>query len=102
MFSRQNKLGETHMLGQVAKKHAEPCGLQQDGDLLANNWEAICKVGATSLKVPNVKGHATYEDISDGESTMEHDIGNEEADELADRGSEEHAGSLFSKPALLD
>ena len=53
-----------------------------------------------SLRVTKIKGHATYEDISEGKNTLRDKECNDKSGELADRGNDGHGGKAFMKVAL--
>ena len=66
----------------------KPWGLQKDGDLWEQAWNAVRARGADSQRLRKVKGHATAEDVAAGRSTEEDRIGNDRSDTNADRGVE--------------
>jgi hypothetical protein len=64
----------------------KPWGLQTDGDLWEQAWNAVRMRGAGSQTLRKVKGHATIADIAAGRSTKEDRIGNDRSDTNADKG----------------
>ena len=67
-------------------------GVQVDGDLWEQAWNAVLSRGIGNQYLTKVKGHATEEDVSKGLATREDREGNDNSDKLADKGVEEVAG----------
>ena len=67
-------------------------GLQVDGDLWEQAWNAVLSRGIGNQYLRKVKGHATEEDVSKGLATSEDREGSDKSDNLADKGVEEVAG----------
>ena len=63
-------------------------GLQVDGDLLKNTWEATLIRGPAAHCLTKAKGHATKEDVEKGIATAKDKLGNDEADKCATKGVE--------------
>ena len=63
----------------------KPWGLQVDGDLWQQAWEAVLKRGIGNQTLRKVKGHATEQDVAKGLSTQEDRDGNDNSDKLADK-----------------
>ena len=60
-------------------------GLQKDGDLLQQAWNAVVQRGPSNQSLRKVKGHTTKEDIQKGISKEGDKEGNERSDENADK-----------------
>ena len=67
-------------------------GLQVDGDLWEQAWNAVLIRGIGNQYLRKVKGHATEEDVSSGIAPSEDRECNDNSDKLADNGVEEVAG----------
>ena len=61
-------------------------GLQKDGDLWKNMWEATLIRGPRAHCITKVKGHATKEEVDKGIATAKDKKGNDQADECATKG----------------
>ena len=66
----------------------KPWGLQTDGDLWKNMWNATLIRGPKAHFITNVKGHATAEDVGKQLATQRDKDGDDEADDCATRGVE--------------
>ena len=62
--------------------------LVSDGDLWQHFYEAVEAKGAHAVRLTWVKGHANEEHIASGITTQTNKAGNDEADKIADIGSE--------------
>ena len=67
-------------------------GLQTDGDLWQQAWEAVVKRGACNQTIRWVKGHATDEDVKAGRTTQKDKHGNQKNDDYANKGVENIKG----------
>ena len=74
-------------------------GLQTDGDLWEQAWQAVLKRGSSNQRLRKVKGHATEEDVEKGVATREDKVGNDNSDTLADKGAQEVQGAGLVKLA---
>ena len=72
-------------------------GLQVDGDLWEQAWNAVLSRGIGNQYLMQVKGHATEEDVSKGLATSDDREGNDISDKLADNGVEQVAGIRLVK-----
>ena len=63
-----------------------PLSLVKDGDLLATIHSMLCLRGIDTVKVSNVKGHATQAMVDNGDVRIEDLVGNDGADAAADLG----------------
>ena len=61
-------------------------GLQKDGDLWKNMWEATLIRGPRAHCITKVKGHATKEEVDKRIATAKDKKGNDQADECATKG----------------
>ena len=73
----------------------KPWALQQDGDLWQIMDDIIKAKGPQSLRVTWTKGHATEEHIQQGKSTPLRKLGNDKADQAADKGVGQHTDGLL-------
>ena len=64
----------------------KPSPLQKDGDLIAYIQGIVEKRGRSTVKVANVKGHASDEMVANGSVRRQDKDGNEAADRAADLG----------------
>ena len=69
-------------------------GLQGDGDLWQQFWQLVRARGANTVKVTKVKGHATEQQVEEGKVRTEDKEGNDNADQAADQGVNQHARGL--------
>ncbi len=76
----------------IGNPFGKPWGLQVDGDLWEQAWEAVLKRGWGNQTLRKVKGHATEDDIEKGTSNREYTRGDDLSDELADKAVEAIAG----------
>ena len=58
----------------------------KDGDLLATIHSMLCLRGSDTVKVSEVKGHATRAMVASGDVRVEDLVGNNGADAAADLG----------------
>ena len=65
----------------------KPWSLQTDGDLWGQVWEAVVARGAKSQALGKVKAHASEEDVVQGKVRRQDKLGNDWADDLAERGA---------------
>ena len=63
-----------------------PLPLMKDGDLLATIHSMLCLRGSDTVKVSEVKGHATRAMVASGDVRLEDLVGNNGADAVADLG----------------
>ena len=64
----------------------EPWGMQPDGDLWEQAWQAVLRRGAENQRIRKVKGHATEADVQNGTATRKDKDGNHYSDQNADKG----------------
>ena len=64
----------------------KPWGLQTDGDLWKNMWDATLIRGPKAHCITKVKGHATAKDVGNQLATQRDKEGNDEADDCATKG----------------
>ena len=82
----------THKPSREKNPIGKPWGMQADGDLWEQVWQAILKRGAANQQIRKVKGHATSEDVQAGRSTVDDKTGNDKSDANADKGVQSIAG----------
>jgi hypothetical protein len=74
-------------------------GLQTDGDLWEPVWIAVLKRGAKNQDLRKVKGHATEQQVQEGQATRADKVGNDKSDDLADDGVRDIGGRGLVKLA---
>jgi ribonuclease HI len=89
----------TELLNGIVPRRKRPWGIQTDGDLWAIMDKIIKVKGSESIKVTWVKGHATQKHIDEGTSTPLLKQGNDKADNLANKGVQEHVGGVMQLAA---
>ena len=81
----------SHLHGGCGKNpFRKPWGLQADGDLLEQAWEAVLQSGHAAQTLTKVKGHATEEQVNKGLVRPCDKSGNDWADDFANRGALQH------------
>ena len=65
----------------------KPWGLQADGDLWEQAWEAVLQRGPAAQRLSKVKGHATAQQVEEGLVQACDKAGNDWADEFANKGA---------------
>jgi hypothetical protein len=66
----------------------KPWGMQTDGDLWEQAWQAVLGRGVDNQRIRKVKGHATETDVIEGRATKNDKDGNHYSDQNADKGVE--------------